>query len=102
MEERIKELENKVDKLINVIKYLTDKLDNHLTINTKTNSIQVPKRLIVNQEVKVKKDRELLQSILERCTNQSSQKFLNSLLSNQYDTLTVKQNEVVTSIMNTL
>jgi hypothetical protein len=102
MEERIKELESKVDKLINVIKYLTDKLDSHLDSTSKVSKIEVPKRLVSNQDVKVTKDRVFLQSILERTTNPSSQKFLQSIINNTYDTLTVKQQQVVDDIVNQL
>ena len=102
MEERIKQLEDKVDKLIKVIKYLSDKLDTHLDSTTKVSKVEIPSKLISNQQLRISKDRVFLQSILEKTTNPSSQKFLQSIINNNYDTLTVKQKQVVDEIVNQL
>ena len=93
-------LEERVKKLESTVGILKDTIRDILLSTTKDtkNSIEVPKRLVSNQDTKVPKDRVYLQSLLERSTNHSSQKFLQSLLNSKYDTLTIKQKLVVDNI----
>ena len=54
------------------------------------------------EEVLIKKDRVLIQSLLERAKDEFHVKFLSNILANRYDTLTPKQNSVLTNIQNSL
>lgn len=109
MEERIKNLESKIDtlistteRLIKVNKYLVDKLDKYLDSTTKDTKIEIPQRLVSNQDVRIPKDRVLIQSLLERATQEYHIKFLNNILASSYDSLTVKQNSVLENIKNSI
>ena len=54
------------------------------------------------EEGLIKKDRVLIQSLLERAKDEFHVKFLSNILANRYDTLTPKQNSVLTNIQNSL
>ena len=54
------------------------------------------------EEGLIKKDRVLIQSLLERATQDFHVKFLNNILANKYDTLTPKQNSVLENIKNNI
>lgn len=54
------------------------------------------------EEGLIKKDRVLIQSLLERATQDFHIKFLNNILANKYDTLTPKQNNVLENIKNNI
>ena len=54
------------------------------------------------EEELIKKDRVLIQSLLERAKDEFHVKFLSNILANRYDTLTPKQNSVLTNIQNSL
>lgn len=92
MEEEIKLLNGKIDKLTEMVYLLGKEL-----LNSKKETIKP----IVSSTTKtetVRKDVSYLESLLERCTIPSSQKFLQSLINNNYPTLTLKQNEIVENI----
>lgn len=91
--QRIEKLEKSVEILKSTIR--------QILVNTES-KIEVPNRLVSSIDTKVPKDRVFLQSILERSTNPSSQKFLQSLINSNYDTLTIKQKLVVDNIVEQL
>ena len=54
------------------------------------------------EEGLIKKDRVLIQSLLERAKEEFHIKFLSNILANTYDTLTQKQFQVLTNIQNSI
>lgn len=87
LELRIEKLENTVDILKYTLKELMSKQNQEQISNEKKDKL-------------IKKDRVLIASLLERSTDTFQTKFLNSILSSSYDTLTVKQNQVLENIVN--
>ena len=91
----MEDLENRIEKLeksIDILKYtLREVLLKIEDKNTNTDS-----------NTKIPKDRVLIQSLLERAKDEFHIKFLSNILANSYDTLTPKQNSVLTNIQNSL
>ena len=103
MEERITNLEERITNLeemrtkdrktIDILKYTIKDI---LTQNNQDNNTNSDSSNLV------KKDRVLIQSLLERAKQEFHIKFLSNILSGSYDTLTQKQNKVLVDIQNSI
>ena len=87
-EERLTKIEKSIDILKYTLREVLLKIEDK---NTNTDS-----------NTKIPKDRVLIQSLLERAKDEFHIKFLSNILANSYDTLTPKQNSVLTNIQNSL
>jgi hypothetical protein len=90
LEDRI----TKIEKTIEILKYTVKDLLIQINQDRNTNSHSSTKL--------VKKDRVLIQSLLERSKEEFHTKFLSNILSSSYDTLTPKQYKVLVDIQNNI
>jgi len=90
MEERITKLERSNEILKHTIRDILIQINEDKNTNSDSSTNLV------------KKDRVLIQSLLERAKNDFHVKFLSNILSSSYDTLTQKQDKVLMDIQNTI
>jgi len=90
LEDRI----TKIEKTIEILKYTMKDLLIQINQDKNTNSD--------SSNNLVKKDRVLIQSLLERSKNDFHVKFLSNILNSNYDTLTQKQYKVLVDIQNSI
>jgi hypothetical protein len=90
LEDRI----TKIEKTIEILKYTMKDLLIQINQDKNTNSDSSTNL--------VKKDRVLIQSLLERSKNDFHVKFLSNILNSNYDTLTQKQYKVLVDIQNSI
>lgn len=92
--EEIEERITKIEKTIEILKYTIKDILIQNNQDSNTNSD--------NSTKLVKKDRVLIQSLLERSKEEFHTKFLSNILSSSYDTLTPKQYKVLVDIQNSI
>lgn len=94
---------NNLNQAIKLLKQAIELLEGNST-NSSSNNVSKLQSIVNTNKPKnyFHKDREFIQNLLElQKHNNNNTSFLESLLSNEYDTLTEGQYQVVVSIANT-
>lgn len=100
--ENTKVLNSNIERMLNKVEVYINNTKQDTSDTKQSTGISIPKNLVSNQDIKIPKDRPFINQVLERCTNPASQKFLKSILYSDYDTITVKQKQVLDSIISQL